>query len=142
MYTLQAKPLGMCAMKPKIQNKRIFPKQQAVEGIGDVVHVNVYESLTKRLDSIEEKLFQIETYMAVEPVTHEEVVPKPLVMESTQTIPEPEPLVMESTQTIPQQFPKNDENAKRLQDLKAQMDEATSDARRKALYARIMELSV
>ena len=130
MYTVQAKSIGMFAMKAKMNKKRVFPKRQAVQGIGDVVHINVYESLTKRLDSIEEKLFQIETYMAVEPVTREQDVPKPLVMESTQTIPESELMS------------KNSENAKKLQDLKAQMNDATSDARRKALYARILELSV
>ena len=130
MYTVQAKPIGMFAMKAKMNKKRVFPKRQAVQGIGDVVHINVYESLTKRLDSIEEKLFQIETYMAVEPVTREQDVPKPIVMESTQSIPESELMS------------KNSENAKKLQDLKAQMNDATSDARRKALYARILELSV
>ena len=130
MYTVQAKSIGMFAMKAKMNKKRVFPKRQAVQGIGDVVHINVYESLTKRLDSIEEKLFQIETYMAVEPVTREQDVPKPIVMESTQSIPESELMS------------KNSENAKKLQDLKAQMNDATSDARRKALYARILELSV
>ena len=99
-------------------------KPRAMQGIGDVVHVNVYETLTQRLDSIEDKLVQIETYLNVEPVVKDtEPMPEPYVM--TQT---PAPV-------------SSGAQSKKLLDLQAQMAEATSEARRNALQARILELS-
>ena len=108
MYAQQAKSFRMCTMKQKMYRKRSFSKCQAVQGIGDVVHINVYESLTERLDSIEKKLFQIETY-----ITNEHVISNE----------------------------DNDEKTREILELKEQMDEAVSDARRKALHAQIIKLS-
>jgi hypothetical protein len=137
MYSVQAKSIGMYgAMKSKVQNKRSFSKLKAVQGIGDVVHINVYESLTKRLESIENKLFQIETHMANEPlVTQEDNVTKPNVME-------PERVVVSQPFVPKNHFYKNNEVTKQVQDLKMQLDDATSDVRRKALYKRIQELKI
>jgi hypothetical protein len=116
----------MYAMKSRTHKKRVISKHQAVQSIGDVVHINVYESLTKRLDSIENKLLQIETYITQEPIVkQDDVVPKPFVIES-------EPVYSRQEN--------DDEIANKLNDLKVQMSEATSDARRQALHSKIADL--
>ena len=112
---------------------RSCTKCRAVQGIGDVVHVNVYESLTKRLDSIEDKLQLIEEHLSIErePVIKpQESVPVPYLITHDEPKAEPVPVVM-----------KTHEHSKKLLDLQAQMAEATSLARRNALQARIVELS-
>ena len=122
MYSLQSKPMKLPSVQQRVGTRNMKPR--AMQGIGDVVHVNVYETLTQRLDSIEDKLVQIETYLNVEPVVKDtEPMPEPYVM--TQT---PAPV-------------SSGAQSKKLLDLQAQMAEATSEARRNALQARILELS-
>lgn len=136
MYSLQSRPVFFCA--PKCVRAKKGINIRAVQGIGDVVHVNVYESLTKRLDSIEDKLLLIEDYLndKREPVIKsQESVPEPYVINHDE--PKPDTYILKSEPAVM----KSDEHSKKLLDLQAQMAEATSEARRNALQARITELS-
>jgi hypothetical protein len=123
MYSLRAAPIKFPSSCKSVRKVQSLSKRQAVQGIGDVVHINVYETFSKRLDSIDEKLLQIEEYLNIDPPVK--------IVDDT-----PIPLVI--TQ---KQHETSSPNADKISELEAQIAEASSEARRNALKGRIMQLS-
>lgn len=112
MLSVKAHSFGCRASFPMHKNRsfkiKSCSKPQSRHGICN-------ESFTKRLDFIEKKLIEIESYMTVH---IEDGVPRcPLVIQNTHC-----------------------ENTKVIQDLETQLAEAYSEARRSALYAHILQL--
>lgn len=107
-------------------------RSRAVQGIGDVVHVNVYDAFTKRLDLIDEKLNQIEKRLGNNEVKYSDPKSEDYTVSTASKEASYFPHVMEVN---------NDECRKKILDLEAQIADATSEARREALRSRLLQLT-